>query len=348
VTLVAAYRSFGVPTIIGDTMITRGAACAARKKVVLIAENLAVAWTGHLIAAGVVIERLQRLAELGPIARQAFVDCLTSLDAASDLGQSLQVTLIGWFLDGEHELCFRWRSDYPIEVFFVDATLTDGSGDQHASSVIPPNGFVGPFASPNVAPTLRATESIAAVARLMQAELHGWSNAHLGFGHLYDLAMVGPTGNFQYVDDILYWGVIYKMNRSGKLQRSTVLYPLIKLQDRNGMTIAHRFNRTKNTETRELILAPGEHRQDLVKQTLAELREPANRPPLESTYYCQFIYYDAPGFVNVHMTHVISKDQTLHAPVVRSEGALDVRFSRSLVEQFFETVKEDLERKRSK
>ncbi len=60
-TLIAAYREFKAPILIGDLLITRnGIPAGASKKLHIIRSNLALSWTGSQIAAELVVGRLHR------------------------------------------------------------------------------------------------------------------------------------------------------------------------------------------------------------------------------------------------------------------------------------------------
>lgn len=138
-TLIAAFRSYGVPALIGDLLISDG---SRRKKVQIIADRLAIAWTGHLVAAQAVVKALQ--AELGTRSptRKILESILTNPTFASELG-SWHVTLIGWIVEGTTAHCFRWNSLYPIEVFYGDP-MYDGSGDFEAQRFLGDVGLHSP------------------------------------------------------------------------------------------------------------------------------------------------------------------------------------------------------------
>ena len=106
VTLIAGFHSWYVSSY-WDFLITKnGDVSGLRKKILLVADNCALAWTGYLVAANSVVTRLQ--IALG----QEVTTILTNPSTTSDMGSS-HVTRICWVVDAQRAHCFRWRSDYP-------------------------------------------------------------------------------------------------------------------------------------------------------------------------------------------------------------------------------------------
>lgn len=93
-TLIAGFHSFGTPTLIGDLMITSSRETVSyRKKILLISDNFAVAWTGHLFAAGSVIRSLQSSLSPNNITLESVREVLTHPETYN-LGSG-EVHLIG-------------------------------------------------------------------------------------------------------------------------------------------------------------------------------------------------------------------------------------------------------------
>jgi hypothetical protein len=100
VTLIAGFHSYGTPVLIGDFLITNnGEVSGLRKKLLLVAENFALAWTGHLVAANSVVTRLQTALGQDAPTLESVKAILTNPETISGLG-SFQVTLICWAFDG--------------------------------------------------------------------------------------------------------------------------------------------------------------------------------------------------------------------------------------------------------
>jgi hypothetical protein len=95
VTLIAGFHAFGTPVLIGDFLITSGAERSGlRKKILLIADNFALAWTGHLIAANSVVESLQSSLDLNAVTCESVKAVLTA-PTTSDLEGSRYQSSVG-------------------------------------------------------------------------------------------------------------------------------------------------------------------------------------------------------------------------------------------------------------
>lgn len=135
-TLVAAYRSFGIPMLIGDLLITdatsshldaSGLHDRVEKKLELFGKSLAIGWTGHLFVAKSILRGMRQKMPLdGVVDRIWLENCLTSYGAEDFRDYS--VYLVGWLIaDGDY--CFGWNSSYPEQVFYGDP-MVGGSGKE--------------------------------------------------------------------------------------------------------------------------------------------------------------------------------------------------------------------------
>jgi hypothetical protein len=127
-TLVAAIRVGGVPVLLGDTLITAGDKQRARRKLHRISNNLVIGWTGHEIAAGLVIDALLhrfRDAQVSYGDVEAFF-----LHFRVKQLKPMTVHIIGWVMDPEPH-CFRWNSDWPAEMF-LEVEHIGGSGSSRS------------------------------------------------------------------------------------------------------------------------------------------------------------------------------------------------------------------------
>ncbi|MBH0177032.1 MAG: hypothetical protein HP491_04015 [Nitrospira sp.] len=85
-TLIAGFQSFGTPTLIGDLMLSGFAGTFTyQKKILLIHDNFAIAWTGHWVAANSVIRTLQSSLSLNNITLESVREVLTHSET-SNLG----------------------------------------------------------------------------------------------------------------------------------------------------------------------------------------------------------------------------------------------------------------------
>ncbi len=197
-TLVAAYRVNEVPFLLGDLLITGGGKVGARKKVHRIRKDLVVGWTGDLVAAQVILDKInEEVDEKG-----SFKSLSKSLKSVSKyLLGSMSVILVGWVVDSEPR-CFRWNSDWPHEIFFGEF-FYDGTGAEKFQKL---NGgeVSHELNKPNreqVLPQIMALEN---VCYLMADEVdrkQKYRNDGYGFG--YEILYLTENG-FEYIEDILY------------------------------------------------------------------------------------------------------------------------------------------------
>jgi len=138
-TLIAGFHSFGTPTLIGDVMLTgSGGTFVHQKKVLLIHDNFALAWTGHWVAAASVIRTLQSSLSLNNITLESVREVLIHPET-SNLG-NVEVRLIGWVIDARGEHCFLWNSLYPGKLY-LEASHCDGSGELTALALVGTQGL---------------------------------------------------------------------------------------------------------------------------------------------------------------------------------------------------------------
>lgn len=128
-TLVAGFKECGIPILLGDFLITGSSDVhRAKKKVHKISPNFAVAWTGYLNAANLVLRDLYQHFAGRRTTRDEVEHYLTNYPTI-DLGK-LDVRLVGWVIESQPESqpqCFRWNSLWPSELYY-DHVVYDGSG----------------------------------------------------------------------------------------------------------------------------------------------------------------------------------------------------------------------------
>jgi hypothetical protein len=202
-TLVAAYRTLGVPVLLGDFLISddNRRRVGLKKKVHHLQSNLAVGWTGDEIAAYSLLTYLHERHEQEPPTRRAVEQSLTSFPAA-DLG-TFGVEVIGWIYDGQPH-CFRWRSDWPHEVFYDDYFLA-GSGERLIGRMIGDSTAQArvPDSVIRDVEAHAVKETLWDVSRLMADEVGAHQNQSAGFGHAYEvLALLG--GEFHYIEHVVF------------------------------------------------------------------------------------------------------------------------------------------------
>lgn len=173
-TLIAGFHSYGTRVLVGDFLITSGGEVSGlRKKILLVADNFALAWTGHLVAADLVVKSLQADLDRDAVTLESVNAILTNPATASDL-RPHQVQLICWVADGQGAHCFRWNSDYPHELF-PGSPIYDGSGESFVQAL----AGMGPHDSANpdgINPNRAVNGALGVTAELMRSEMLGQTN----------------------------------------------------------------------------------------------------------------------------------------------------------------------------
>src|SRR5690348_4651132 len=99
-TLIAGFRSLDQPTLVGDfrlSMLGGRLPAGVRKKVLIVAENFALAWCDSLDAANRVVSILQQQLPADGVTLEIVRRVLA--DPATVEGLVLHVQLIGWIVD---------------------------------------------------------------------------------------------------------------------------------------------------------------------------------------------------------------------------------------------------------
>lgn len=105
-TLIGAFRSNGVPTLIGDflTTVSKGRGPERqRKKIWRVTPQLAVAWTGPELDAGVMARHLDTRYRCNAVAGKAGLE--EALATCEPLRKGLH--LIGWAVEDGSPECFK-------------------------------------------------------------------------------------------------------------------------------------------------------------------------------------------------------------------------------------------------
>jgi hypothetical protein len=339
-TLVAAFRSYGVPALIGDLLITTpGGSESRRKKVRIIADRFAIAWTGHLIAAHTVVEALQTELGMRSPTRKILESILTKPKFA-ELG-SLHVTLIGWIVEDTTAHCFRWNSSYPIEVFYGDP-MYDGSGDFEAHRFL---GNAGPHSSdPNA---MSDREDVVAgvlytVTNLMKAEVVGPSTKHLGFGFAYEAILLNEERRFEYIDNILYYSLVHELDIAGRYLSSRLIGNQFKVTDRAGNSVIYVFDPERNCQSRYVITPVGLSPQTISEALIAQLAAEPTAFPISSAYYCSFLWFEAPDFICPPVVEYFGGEKSLELIDLSDPTIFSLKIDVGRVEWMYRCIKADM------
>lgn len=339
-TLVAAFRAFGIPALVGDLLITTiGGKESQRKKLHILSDRLAIAWTGHLIAAEMVVETLQ--VQLGKDAPSVkLLELILTNPNFVELG-SLQVNLIGWLVEDTKSHCFRWNSAYPAEVFY-DEPMYDGSGDAEAYRYF---GDVGIISSDSsfAANREQAVEGVlGAVTNLMKAEIVGPTFRHQGFGFAYEAILLGDSLRFEYIANILYYSMIHELDSEGLYLATRFAGKPIKVTEHKGNAIVWVFDQVRNAQSFHVIkpvgLPTGVDLDALLPKLIAERRS----SPISADFYCAFLSFEAPGFSSPPIVEIVSGAKLPQLVNSNDASIFQLQIDPARIEWMYRSVKDDI------
>lgn len=324
-TLVAALRSFGAPALVGDMLLTsHGRQSGARSKLVKVADNVAVAWTGHLLAAEQVVRVLLATLPTSGVTFGQVERVLGDVASAADLGR-LEVTLVGWVVDTSGEHCFKWNSRSALVV--RSEPMFDGSGADEAHSLI---GDLGLRKAEGSGPTGMDTYKalLYVLSRLMLPEVIRHPHARRsGHGFFYEALVLGPDGVFHHLEDVLFVALRVDFDASGKCTSQQAASDLFKYERLGGHAVLHigGLPVTKKTVEWHCVTTLGSPL-DIQMPTPAGYKF-----PLASKYYCVLtLLADSAGAIEPVPLIVGSGDKS---PIGVDGGSLSLPGPR-----WFETV----------
>jgi hypothetical protein len=192
-TLVAAYREYSVPILLGDLLISIGQAPSqSGKKVHRIAPTLAVGWTGVQIAAARALADLRdRFSQERPTRERL----QTALRALGPDIAPLALKLAGWIVE-EDAHCFLWDSGHPERVSYAERHV-EGSGA--AQFLAAERIDVGQHDASEVVQT-----ALAAACELLADEIGPrLFQSQYSFGYAYEVLFL-DRGAFRYASNVLF------------------------------------------------------------------------------------------------------------------------------------------------
>jgi hypothetical protein len=211
-TLVTAFKSTGVPTMIGDFLISSATSRGrGRKKIARLRPNLAVGWTGRLLQAEMVLDRLYASLDESPT-RDDVERLLQAFDVAP-LGTP-RLKLVGWVVDKAGPHAFHWDAASPYvhwgAPWFVGtgAAWMENAYDRYAQ----PSAEARPDERDGMDWVL-GTLCELNVFDFLYSPTH-----HLGFGGGYEaLYWSREVGSFRYVERTLYFCLGAWVDDRGKM-----------------------------------------------------------------------------------------------------------------------------------
>lgn len=342
-TLIAAFRSYDVPALVGDLLVTTTAGKESqRKKLRILTEKLAIAWTGQLMAAQTVIETLQnRLIKHHVPNRDTLESILTDPNFV-DLG-SLHVTLIGWIVEGSTAYCFRWNSDYPIEVFYGDL-MCDGSGETEAKRLL---GDVGiRSGDPGY---ISDREDVVGgvlnlVTNLMKAEVVGPTFRHHGFGFAYEVILLNEALQFEYITDVLYYSVVHELTDQGQYLSSKFTGKPIKVTDRAGCSLIFIFDPDRKEQSYHVINPIGLPVEIDQEKLIAELITNRHASPFVAANYCAFLSFVAPNFSSPPIVESFARNTSPDLLDLTDPDAFTLKINSAQIEWMYRIIRNDIEK----
>ena len=192
-TMIGALEVNGQPVLFGDFVLTnlRGERTRMTKKIVRVADNCAIAWTGILHVAEDVFSEIFRTFRAGPVAWPELQGVLTALPRRPS---NVATTVIGWVID-EKPICFGWYSMAPGDIDYYDTTIV-GNG----SEAFPAWAKDGHIAVPGLTPELAA---MGVYQELMQDERRKGPSNNDPWGFAYEF-LVYNGRSFEYLSDVLF------------------------------------------------------------------------------------------------------------------------------------------------
>ena len=342
VTLIAGFHSHGgTPVLIGDFLTTSGGdRYGLRKKVLLFADNCALAWTGHLLAANSVVTSLQSALDGDALTLESVKAILTD-PVTSRLG-ALQVSLIGWVVDDRGPHCFRWNSGYPHELF-LGSPMYDGSGESFVQDVAGEAGLRD-SSSPDATNPDRAVQGALFVAtNLMRSEMLGPTTRPLGFGFAYEILWLVDGQRFAYVDNVLYFAITCELDEFGNFLRSEFSGSVYKYEAHGNFTAVYVYNPSARHQDRHVITPVGLHSKQEADDLLRRIAKPEYPFPFSSDHYCVFLRLKAPNYLSPPVVMTFGKGAAQPDQIIDASepNALSLRVSPEMVEWMYKAIRED-------
>ena len=268
-----------------------------KQKVILLADNCAVGWSGTEIVARMIVRELRAIASQAPLTSATIGHYLSKLDPIDQR----QVTFVGWVHEGDH-----------FEQFWFDASIGESAlfgriaaGGSGADAFIGLASQISASMPTDQAPTMTGLDRIvvplvSAMGLLLRAELASQSTLLHLFGGGYEIATF--VGNkFEKIGDILFffWSAVVSDTQAVELHAPA----LIIKQDYVGETLL--LHTLRLIPGNVAIGPPAAMIEDKhvigpfgVKLTDAEART-VPWPGMEAKYICHVVFVRSPDNLGV-------------------------------------------------
>ena len=345
-TLIAGFHSYGTPVLIGDFLLsTAGTPSGVRKKILRIADNFVLGWTGALVAAQSVITSLELHLDIDKVTLNSVKTVLTN-SATSNLGLGLEVMLVCWVIDQNGHHCFLWNSLYPSELFLGDPQFA-GSGESFVAAYVGAEGLKE-FAPSGSAPPDPTSGALSVVTELMKAELVGPSTRPMGFGFAYEILQLKEGSRFEYVDDILYLSLTCTLDQSGQYQAARITGPVYKYEADGNLATVFIYDPASRKIDVHAVTPPGGTVPEQITSRLTQRYcDPQFSFPFQSRYYYFVLQFEILGASDQNMACVLStsgKEDSCCAINASHKNTIEITISREMCEQVYRTIKKDSNR----
>lgn len=250
-----------------------------RKKVHIINGKFAVSWSGSQLAAKFVIGHLYRKFSSDTPTRDSLERELATIDKYTD--ELFHVHIIGWLI-GDDQLCFRWNSGYPEQIFSNSAHF-EGSGEKIFTDMLenPWSAVIGHGLQSSFEQA--AYEILTKTSRLFQSEVFNGIPTVNHFGFMYEVAILWE-GTFRYIDNVSYlaWELIEEIPGNGKAFLGPVIAKYKAFGDYSAVGVTHLAGPWSNNTYVDVVTPVHDDMSSLDPKFLG-------RPKYRSEFYCNFI-----------------------------------------------------------
>ncbi len=342
-TLIAGFKAYGTPFLIGDFLITNdGKEAGLRKKIIRISNNFVLGWTGHLMAADLIIKVLQDSLQNNNPDFTTVEEVLLNFDIA-ELGKQ-SCHLICWVIDQKEQHCFRWNSQYP-DTIFPGCPLYDGSGDRLIEAMAGDKGLFDKN-NPSHESLLRAKSSVIEIlSKLYESELNSEPNRKYGFGFGYEALFLSENNKFEYLDNILYLGMDFYFDNGEKFVKSIFCDSLAKYIALQNFSYICKFSIKNDRQDRSIITPLGHSSKTTAVNLLQNIMVDKNFP-LKAEYYCIVAVFHSPDFESFPITYIIDRDDQPPIQIKIQDNTLHYGQNTEYIERIFKIVKQDIIKRR--
>lgn len=213
-TLIATFKPYGVPVLIGDVLLTISDGeprdgkqivlptrddlnefiprvttinfTGMTQKIYRINSNFVIGWTGSRLSAQYLVNDLNTLALEKPVTIKEVEKFLTSKEA-----DPLTCTIIGWIVENNQAISFRWNNTCPTK-FSKGRNFVEGSGRRRFLDTI--RTQANPHQNPK-------KSILSTMTGLLASENIYGDNLRSGFGGMYQILVLEKSG-FEFLSSI--------------------------------------------------------------------------------------------------------------------------------------------------